>query len=59
MEDAQGTHSHEEEVMGINIILGNEEIQSNCHKSRVELVELVETIKILRKYRATRLIMRE
>jgi hypothetical protein len=25
MEDAQGTHSHEEEVKGLNVSLGNEE----------------------------------
>lgn len=48
MEDAHGTHSHEEEVWGLNISLGNEEIESNGHRSRSKPVELIETMKSLR-----------
>jgi hypothetical protein len=42
MEDAQGTYNHKEEVKGMNISLGNEEIDSNGHKGMVEPVELIK-----------------
>jgi hypothetical protein len=48
MEDAQGNHIHELEVRGINIILVNEETESNGHRCRVDPLELVETMKSLR-----------
>jgi hypothetical protein len=48
MEDAQRTYSHKKEAKGQNINLGNEETKSNGHRSRVEPVELVETMRSLR-----------
>jgi hypothetical protein len=48
MEDAHGTHNHEQEVRGLNINLGNEETQSNGYRSRVEPIELVKAMKSLR-----------
>jgi len=48
LEDAQGTHSHEEEEKGLNINLGNEETWSNGHRSRAKPMELIQTMKSLR-----------
>jgi hypothetical protein len=35
-------------VRGMNISLGNEETKCNGHRSMVELIEITETMKILR-----------
>jgi len=48
MEDAQRNYKNEEEVKGLNISLANEETNSNGHRSRVELVEMIEIMKRLR-----------
>jgi len=48
MEEAQRTYSHEAESKVLNIIFGNEETEYNGHRSKVETVELVETVRILR-----------
>jgi hypothetical protein len=48
MEDFQGSYNHEE-VIGIHVSMGNEDIESNGHKSRVETVEMDETMQILQK----------
>jgi hypothetical protein len=49
MEDAQGSYIHEEEVKGLHVNMGNAETESNGHRSRVEPVELVETMRSLQK----------
>jgi hypothetical protein len=47
MKYAQGTYNHEEEVNGININLGNVEIESNGHREgKAKNIELVETMRI-------------
>jgi hypothetical protein len=48
MEDAKGAYNHEREGKGLNINLGNEETQSNEHRSEVEPIDLVETMRSLR-----------
>jgi len=47
MEVTKGAYSHEEEVIGLNIILGSEETKSNGHRIRVEPIELVQIMKSL------------
>jgi hypothetical protein len=49
MEDSQGSYNHEDEIIGLHINLGNAETESNGHRSKVELVELVETMRSLQK----------
>jgi hypothetical protein len=49
MDDAQGSYNHEDEIIGLHISLGNVETESNGHRSRVEPVELVETMRSLQK----------
>ena len=49
MEDAQGSYNHEEEVIGLHVSMGNVETESNRCRGRVELVELVETMRSLQK----------
>jgi hypothetical protein len=46
MDDAQGSYNHEDEIRGLNIILGNAKISPMDIEARVESVELVETMKI-------------
>jgi hypothetical protein len=47
MEDGQGPYSHEEEVRGLNISVGNEETKSNGIEREMEPLELVETMRSL------------
>jgi hypothetical protein len=49
MEDAQGSYSHGDEVIGLHVSVGNAKIKSNGHKNIVEPVELVETMRSLQK----------
>jgi hypothetical protein len=49
MEDAQGSYIHEDEVKGLHVSMGNVETKSNGHRSRVEPIELVETMRSLQK----------
>jgi hypothetical protein len=49
MDDAQGYYSHKDEILGLHISLGNAETKSNGHKSGVELMELIETMRSLHK----------
>jgi hypothetical protein len=44
MDDAQGSYNHGDEIRGLNISLGNAEIESNGHRSRVEPVELMKSL---------------
>ena len=44
----EGTYSHKEEVKGLKLNFGNEETKSSGHRSTMELVELIETVKSLR-----------
>jgi hypothetical protein len=46
MEEGEINCSSGEEVRGLNINIGNEEIESNGHRERFELVELVETMSL-------------
>jgi len=48
MEDAQKDYSHEREAIGQNINFDNEETKSNGCSSRVEPIELIETMRSLR-----------
>jgi len=43
MEDEHGTYNHEEAIKGMNINLGNEDIDSNGHRDGMEPLEIVET----------------
>jgi hypothetical protein len=45
MEDAQLSYIHGYEIRGLNISLGNEKIESNEHRRRMNLVVLVDTMK--------------
>jgi len=47
MEDAQGPYNNEEEVKGLNISMGNEKIEFNRNKDRMEPLYLVQTMRIL------------
>jgi hypothetical protein len=49
MDDAQGSYSHEDEIRGLHVSMGNAETESNGHRSKVEPVELVETMRSLQK----------
>jgi hypothetical protein len=49
MEDAQGSYNHEDEIKGLHISMGNVETESNGHRSKVEPMELVETMRSLQK----------
>jgi len=49
MDDAQGSYIHRDEIIGLNINLGNAEIEFNGHRRRVEPMELVETMRSLNK----------
>jgi len=40
MEDAQGSYIHEEEIIGLYVNMGNEDIESNGHRGRVDPIEL-------------------
>jgi hypothetical protein len=40
MEDAQGYYSHEEEIIGLHINMGNVEIESNGRRDRQEPVTM-------------------
>ena len=41
MEYAHGPYSHEEEVKGLNISMGNEEIEYNGHRDIMDSLYLV------------------
>jgi len=49
MEDAQGSYSHEDEIKGLHVSMGNAETESNGRRNRVEPMELVETMRSLHK----------
>jgi hypothetical protein len=49
MDDAQGSYNYADGITSLHIILGNAEIESNGHRSRVELVEMVKTMRSLQK----------
>jgi len=49
MEDFHGYYKHEEEVRGLHVSMGNTKIDSNGHRSRMEPVDLVETMRSLQK----------
>lgn len=49
IEDAQGSYSHEDEVRGLCVSMGNVETESSGHRDRVEPVALVETMQSLHK----------
>jgi hypothetical protein len=49
MEDSQGSYNHEDEVRGLHVNMGNAETESNGRRSRVELVELDETMRSLQR----------
>jgi hypothetical protein len=40
MEDAQGSHSHEEEVYGLHVSMGNVDSKSNGRRDRKEHVTM-------------------
>jgi hypothetical protein len=40
MEDAQGYYSHEEEIIGLHVIMGNYETKSNGRRGRKEPVTM-------------------
>jgi hypothetical protein len=46
MEDSQGSYNHEDKIKGLHISLGNANTESNGHRSKLEHVELVDTMKI-------------
>jgi hypothetical protein len=45
MEDSKGSYIHEDAIRGLNINLRNVKTKSNGHRSRVDPVELIETMK--------------
>jgi hypothetical protein len=49
MDDAQCSYIHEDESRVLHVSMGNTKIVSNGHRSKVEPVELVETMRILQK----------
>jgi hypothetical protein len=50
MEDVQGIYSHEEEIRGMYVHMGNEGTNSNGHgEGKEESMNLVETIKSLQR----------
>jgi len=49
MEDTQGYYDHEDVIRGLHVSMGNEETKSNGNRSRVEIKELVDTMKSLQK----------
>jgi len=44
MDDAHGYFIHGDEITGLNINLGNAETDSNGHRSRVSLVEMMKSL---------------
>jgi len=49
MDDAQGSDIHGDEIKGLNIDLRSAKTNSNGNRSRVNSIELVETMKGLKK----------
>ena len=49
MEYAQGSYNHGDEIKGLHINLENVETESNRHRSKVEPMELIETMRSLQK----------
>jgi hypothetical protein len=50
MEDTQGDYTHEDEIRGMYVNIGNEGTNSNGHgEGKEESMNLVETIKSLQK----------
>jgi hypothetical protein len=47
MDDAQKSYNREDDIISLHISMGKVEIESNGHRSRVDPVELVETVRIL------------
>jgi hypothetical protein len=41
IDDTQDSYNHEDEIRGIHVSMGNEEIESNGHRIKVDPVELV------------------
>jgi len=59
MENEHISYSHEREAKGKNISVGNDETESNGHRSIVEPSELAETMRsIIMKYKDTNMTMR-
>lgn len=47
MESGEGTFIHERKSKGHHISVENTDIQSNGHRSKVEPIELIETVRSL------------
>jgi hypothetical protein len=47
IEDSQGSYSHEYEFIGLHVNMRNVETESNGRRSKVDNVEIVETMRIL------------
>jgi hypothetical protein len=47
MEDAQGSYNNEDETIWIHVSMGNDKIESNGIRSKVEPMELAETMRSL------------
>jgi len=49
MDDSQGPYSHEDEIIGLHVRMGNAKTNSNGRRRKVEPMELVETMISLQK----------
>jgi len=44
MDDEKGSYNHGDDIKGLNISLRNIEIESNGHRSRVALIEMMKIL---------------
>jgi len=50
MLETQGYYNHEEEIIGIHVNMGNDEIKSNGRRDEKDLVELDDTTRSVTPY---------